>query len=139
MSIAALAFGAVLAAATAQPVKEPASADGVRHAEDLWSKATITGDVPTLEALLDPDYVSVNTSGKPRPKADILESARTFPQRYPDVKFTPLPPSSTIQVMGKAAVVRHHGETDVSVDVFYYDGARWRAWYSQHTALPKPA
>lgn len=137
-AVTILAFAAFVAGSARAAVTEPATAEGVRHAEDLWSQATIAGDVATLEALLAPDYVSVNTQAKPRPRAEILESAKTFPQRYPDVKFTPLPPTSTIQIEGRAAVVRHNGATDRSVDVFYYDGQRWRAWYSQHTALPKP-
>ncbi|HET6971846.1 MAG TPA: nuclear transport factor 2 family protein [Phenylobacterium sp.] len=137
MPLTALALSAALAAAA--PVEEPATEAGVRHAEELWTRATIAGDVATLEALLAPDYVSVNAQATPRPRAEILESAKTFPQRHPDAKFVALPPTSTIQVEGRAAVVRHNGEADRSVDVFYYDGHRWRAWYSQHTALPKPA
>jgi hypothetical protein len=137
MMLAVLALGAALAAAA--PVTEPPDADGVRHAEDLWSQATIAGDVAALEGLLAPDYVSVNAEAKPRPRAEILESAKTFLQRHPGAKAVPLPPTSTIQIEGRAAVVRHNGNAERSVDVFYYDGQRWRAWYSQHTAQPKPA
>lgn len=46
---------------------------------------------------------------------------------------TPLSPTSTIRVIGDAAIVRHHGDNDTSVDVFYFRDGRWHAWYSQHS------
>jgi hypothetical protein len=119
-------------------VFEPATAEGVRHAEELWSKATLSGDTKAIAALLDADYVSVNAAALPRPKTEILEATRTYPQRHPGASAKPFPRTSTIQVMGRAAVVRHRSEAELSVDVFYYDGQRWRAWYSQHTPRPKP-
>ena len=117
-------------AATAHP-----DADGVRAAENRWSEAFMTGDATTLDALLDPDYVSVGTAGQPRAKAEILQLSRDFAKAHPDQHARPLPSTSTIRVIGNAAVVQHHGDQDTSVDVFYFRDGRWRAWYSQHTAL----
>ena len=95
----------------------------------------MTGDAATLDALLDPDYVSVGTAGQPRAKAEILQLSRDFARAHPGQHAQPLPSTSTIRVIGDAAVVQHHGDKDTSVDVFYFRDGRWRAWYSQHTSL----
>lgn len=107
---------------------------GVREVENAWSRAFITGDAKVLDDLLDPAYVSVNASGTPRPKADIIAAASRFAQQHPDTPVQPLPPTSTISIKGDTAVVTHHGDKETSVDVFYYSQGRWHAWYSQHTA-----
>jgi hypothetical protein len=38
-----------------------------------------------------------------------------------------------IVVHGNAAIAMASSDTDTSLDVFYYEGGRWHAWYSQHT------
>jgi uncharacterized protein DUF4440 len=139
MSIMAVILAATMAGAVPGSVIEPATVEGVRHAEELWIKATVSGDTSAIDALLDPDYVSVNASGVPRPRLEVLESTRTYPQRHPGATVGPFPPTSTIQMIGRTAIVRHRGEAELSVDVFYHDGSRWRAWYSQHTPRAKPA
>lgn len=110
-------------------------ASGVREAENRWSEAFVSGDVATLDALLDADYVSVNASGQPRSKAEILVVARDYAKAHPGQHGQPLASTSTIRVAGNAAVVQHHGAQDTSVDVFYFRDGRWHAWYSQHTRL----
>jgi hypothetical protein len=117
-------------AATAVP-----DAAGVREAENRWSEAFVSGDVATLDALLDADYVSVNASGQPRTKAEILLIARNYAKAHPGQHGQPLSASSMIRVIGDAAVVQHHGDKERSVDVFYFRDGRWHAWYSQHTSL----
>ena len=124
-----LAAGTTLAAG-----KAPDEA-GVREAENQWSEAFMTGDTATLDALLDADYVSTGTNGKARRKAEILHIADTYAKAHPGEHATPLSPTSTIRVIGDAAVVQHHSSSDTSVDVFYFRGGRWHAWYSQHTKL----
>ena len=112
---------------------------GVREVEDGWSRAFVTGDAAYLEALLDPAYVSVNTQGVARPKADIIALASAYAKAHPGSSATPLPPTSTIDVKGTAALVVHHGKDGISVDVFHYTSGHWIAWYSQHTAIaPTP-
>lgn len=106
---------------------------GVRAAEDRWSEAFITGDTNTLDALLDPEYVSVNTTGHARTKAEILQLARNYAAAHPGEHAKPLASTSTIRVVGNAAVVQHHGDSDTSVDVFYFRNGHWHAWYSQHS------
>ena len=125
------ASGTCLAAV---PGADPGEA-GVRDVENGWSKAFVTGDAAYLDGLLDPAYVSVGTKGNPRTKAEIIALARGYAKEHPGTVATPMPPTSTISVKGAAAVVTHHGDSDTSVDVFYYADGRWRAWYSQHTAL----
>ena len=110
---------------------------GVREAENRWAEAFVSGDVATLDALLDAGYVSVNASGIPRAKAEILQLARDFAKAHPGQHGQPLPASSTIRIIGDAAVVQHRGSQDTSVDVFYFRDGRWHAWYSQHSALAR--
>jgi hypothetical protein len=128
-----IAFGSGPGAA-AVPGPDPGEA-GVRDVENGWSKAFVTGNTAYLDALLDPAYVSVGTKGNARAKAEIISLARGYAKDHPGTVATPLPPTSTISVKGTAAVVTHHGDSDTSVDVFYYADGRWRAWYSQHTAI----
>ena len=126
----------VLLALAAGPVRaEDADTAAGRAAENRWSEAFVSGDARALEALLAPDYVSVSATGTDRSKAEVIALAVKYAAAHPGQHADPMPASSTIQVRGDAAVVRHHGGADVSVDVFYRDGAGWRAWYSQHTAL----
>ena len=108
-------------------------ADGVRAAENRWSEAFVTGDVATLDTLLDADYVSVNATGQPRAKAEILQLAHDFAKAHPGQHGQPLATTSTIRLIGDAAVVQHRGTQETSVDVFYFRDGYWHAWYSQHT------
>lgn len=130
-------LAALLASAPAVAFASPAPHDtaGVREAENRWGEAFVSGDVATLDALLDADYVSVNASGAPRTKAEILVLARDYAKAHPGQHGQPLANSATIRVIGDAAVVQHHGAQETSVDVFYYRDGRWHAWYSQHTKL----
>jgi hypothetical protein len=129
--LAALSLPA--AAADAEHQKTPA---GVQATEDHWSEAFVTGDEAYLSALLDPAYVSVNRSGKPRPRADIIALSKKV-AAMPRQAYPKIPPH--IELRGDTAVVSFAGKDETSVDVFYWKGGAWRALYSQHTALPPPA
>jgi hypothetical protein len=118
----------------AVPGSDPGEA-GVREVENGWSKAFVTGDTGYLEALLDPAYVSVGSHGDARSKADIIALAGRYAAEHPGSQATPLPPTSKIEIKGSTAIVVHHNDTDISIDVFYYAADRWRAWYSQHTFI----
>lgn len=130
----ALACLAALAgpAAAATPIADEA---GVRRADEAWSAAFLGGDVAALDALLDADDVSVSANGESRDKAPVLALARSDAAAHPGAHADPLPPASTIRVVGDAAAVRHHADADVSVDVFHFQDGRWHAWHSQHTRL----
>lgn len=121
---------------TARAAASPDQA-GVRDAENRWSEAFMTGDAATLGTLLDDDYISVSGHGQPRPKAEIIRSATEYAKAHPGHHAQPLPPTSTIRVIGDAAVVQHHSPQATSVDVFYFRDGQWHAWYSQHTQVTK--
>ena len=110
---------------------------GVRDAENRWSEAFMTGDAATLDALLDSGYVSIGGNGQAHPKAVIIRFATEYAKAHPGQHAKPLPPTSTIRVIGNAAVVQHHSPEAASVDVFYFRDGRWHAWYSQHTQVAK--
>lgn len=109
------------------------SIEGVRAVEAHWQKAFLAGDATYLETLLDPAYVSVGHAGNVRPKAEIVALSKKIAEK----KMSPQPPAhpATIVVRDNAAVVTDSGGGDTSVDVFYYAGGRWHAWYSQHTPV----
>lgn len=109
------------------------SIDGVRAVEAHWQRAFLGGDTAYLETLLDPAYVSVGHAGTARPKAEIIALA----QKIAEKKMTPQPQAhpATIVVRDNAAIVTDSTSSDTSVDVFYYAGGRWHAWYSQHTPV----
>ena len=125
----------LLAAQAATAAEKIADEAGVRDAEDRWSEAFVSGDTATLEALLDADYVSTGATGKPRSKAQIIALASTYATAHPGEHAKPLPATSTIRVIGNAAVVQHHNASELSVDVFYFRDGQWHAWYSQHTRI----
>ena len=125
----------LLIAQTTIAAEKTADEAGVRDAENRWSEAFISGDAATLNALLDTDYVSTGATGKPRSKAEIVALAGNYAKTHPGEHANPLPATSTIRVIGNAAVVQHHNASDTSVDVFYFREGRWYAWYSQHTKI----
>lgn len=118
-----------------EPTAKGSTEAGVRDAENRWSEAFITGDAATLDALLDSDYVSTGATGKPRAKAEIIALASGYAKSHPGQHGQPLPATSTIRVIGNAAVVQHHNPGETSVDVFYFRDGQWCAWYSQHTKV----
>lgn len=125
---------AVLSSAhAAQAPETERSVDGVRTVEAHWQRAFLGGDTAYLDALLDPAYVSVGHAGNARPKAEIIALA----QKIAEKKLSPQPPEhpATIVVRDNAAIVTDSTSGDTSVDVFYYAGGRWHAWYSQHTPV----
>lgn len=131
---------ALLAPAVALAASDPEAArtvEGVRAVENHWTRAFVTGDTAYLNALLSDDYVSVNQAGRARPKAEIVALAQKIASGPNPPK--PTPSTSTIEVVGNAAISTQVAETDASVDVFYYRDGRWRAWYSQHTAVKPPS
>lgn len=136
-----IAFAAtiVLAAAGARAAPQKRDEASVRAVETGWSEAFITGDAAYLNALLDSSYVSVGATGKAHPKAEIVSMAQAYAAKNPGKHADPLPATSTIQLIGATALVRHHSVRDTSIDLFRFDKGRWRAVYSQHTAIAPAA
>jgi ketosteroid isomerase-like protein len=110
----------------------------VRAAENRWSEAFISGDAGALDALLHPDYVSVGATGKARPKAEIIAIAKAYAEKHPGEHAQPLAATSAVQLIGPTALVQHHAASEISVDLFSFEGGRWRARYSQHTPIAPP-
>ena len=110
---------------------------GIKAVEAHWVRAFLTGDEAYLSALLDTDYVSVNTKGVPRPKADIIALAKSIAAKGPQTIPAPSP-NMNVVVHGDAAIVTDAGFGQVSVDVFHYANGAWHAWYSQHTTVAPP-
>jgi hypothetical protein len=128
----------------AQRAPEPRTTAAVIADDHGWSKAEEKGDLQFLDALLMPEYRSVNSDGKWADKAAILRGAS---KRVHD-------PSSAAKVQAweathptlTSAVV--HGDLAIltfsldkgpdpkpvmSCDIFVYRDGHWRALYSQHT------
>jgi hypothetical protein len=133
-SAAGLAALLLATAAGAAPTQRQDEAS-VRAAENRWSEAFVTGDTETLNALLGADYVSVGPTGKGRPKAEILAIAKAYAGKHPGQHAEPLPDTSTIRLIGAAALVQHRSPADVSIDLFAFEHGHWVARYSQHTAV----
>jgi hypothetical protein len=131
---AAVAGLALASAAHAAPDPERSrTVAGVQAVEAHWLKAFLSGDEAYMRALFDPAYVSVNQKGVARPTADIVALSKKI-AAGPPMTLPPRPPSH-IEVHSDAAVVTSTSDADTSVDVFYWAGGRWHAWYSQHTAV----
>lgn len=130
-----IAFAAALAAAPPQRLDEAS----VRAVETGWSEAVMTGDTATLDALLAPGYVSISATGAPHDKAALLKGATNYAAQHPGQHAKPLPASSTVELIGTTALVRHHGEKETSMDLFSFQSGRWLAIYSQHTTIAPPA
>lgn len=133
-SAAGLAALLLATAAGAAPMQRLDEA-GVRAAENRWSEAFVTGDTETLDALLSADYVSVGPTGKGRSKAEILAIAKAYAGKHPGEHAQPLPDTSTVRLIGAAALVQHRSPTEVSIDLFAFERGHWVARYSQHTAV----
>jgi hypothetical protein len=132
--ILAAALFAAATAVQAAPAEHRDEAS-VRTVENRWSEAFMTGDSTFLDDLLDPAYVSVGQTGVAHAKADIIAMAKKYAAKNPGQHANPMPATSTIELMGTTALVRHHGSADVSIDLFAFESGHWRAKYSQHTAL----
>jgi hypothetical protein len=130
-ALAALLLAGAVQAAPSERLDEAS----VRAIESRWSEAFVSGDAAALDALLAADYVSVGSTGKARPKGEIIDIARTYAAKHPGEHAQPLPASSTVQLMGTTALVQHHNPSDVSIDLFEFRGGHWLARYSQHTAV----
>ena len=133
-------FTALLVPLTAQaaPIQR-LDETSVRAMETAWSEAVLTGDVAALDAMLDADYVTINAKGVTRPKQAVIDFAKDYSAKHPGGHATPLGPTSTVELIGTTALVRHHAASETSMDLLYFKGGRWRAHYSQHTTIAPPA
>lgn len=113
-----------------------------------WSKAEENGDIQYLDALLLPEYRSVNSDGKWGDKAAILRGAS---KRVHDAgnaanvqAWRATHPTLTSAVIqGDVAILTFSLDKGpdpkpvMSCDVFVYRDGHWHALYSQHTEAGK--
>ena len=125
---------AMSTAAIADTAETQPTVAGVAAVEAHWTRAFHTGDAAYLQRLLTDDYVSVNAKGVPRDRATIIALAQKDAAQPPSPTPAMPEPALMIRVQGTSAIVTSHVGGQRSVDVFYYAGGRWHAWYSQHTA-----
>src|ERR1700753_3475712 len=97
---------------------------GIKAVEAHWVKAFLTGDETYLSELLDADYVSVNTKGMPRSKADIIALAKSIAAKGPQT-IPPPSPTSKIVVHGDAAISTDTAMGKGAGDVFHYANGAW--------------
>jgi hypothetical protein len=136
-ALAAMMFAPSVAMADDVSPETQMNEAGIQAVEAHWVRAFVTGDAAYLNTLLDAGYVSVNTKGVPRPKADIIALAKSIAAKGPQT-IPPPSPNMKIAVHGDAAIVTDAGFGQVSVDVFHYANGAWHAWYSQHTSVAPP-
>lgn len=125
----------ILVAAVLAGQSLPQNTTRVVEAENAWENAEVSGDLTFLQAFLSDDYVSVSSNGRAFTKADLLAGAARYAKVHPGEVGKPMGPTSTIQLFGDTAIVRHRGHGEVGVDVLQKRDGRWTAWFSQHTAV----
>jgi hypothetical protein len=150
LSAAALGWSVVYADGV-QGAKDEESAmteAGVRAVEQHWTRAEGTGDTDFLEAMLAPDYRSVNVDGKSTPKSAIVEHAAKNKgsdkgMQEIDAYIKAHPYGEAVAMHQNSAIVTFYDpqlgpQNGVkSADIFIYVDGHWHAMYSQHSAAGK--
>lgn len=121
------------------------SATAVMAVDKHWLEAETGGDTAWLEQMLLPEYRSVNSTGVATDKAHIVAHAAA--NRGSDKEKTMVaawikahPSKQSVVLRGDTAILTfydpklgpQHGVR--SSDVFIFEGGRWHALYSQHSA-----
>lgn len=132
------AFGA-----GAQPDETAKTATAVMAVDQHWLEAEVGGDIAWLDAMLMPDYRTVNADGKVRDKAAILRSATKNRgsdkmRKQVDAWQKAHPTRQSVVLHGDIAILSFSDpETGriLSSDTFIYQDGRWHALYSQHAKV----
>ncbi len=130
--------------AMAQENPEAHTAAAVIADDSSWSKAEATGDIRYLDALLLPEYRSVNADGKWGDKGAILRgatrrvsdssaAARVQAWRSAHPSLTSAVINGDVAILTFALDKGGDPKPIMSCDVFVYRDGHWRALYSQHT------
>jgi hypothetical protein len=141
-------LGAPGRALAQQAAPEPHTAAAVIADDDGWLKAEETGDTTYLDALLLPEYRTVNLDGTWQDKTFILRGASkqagnpTFAKMVETWKATH-PTLTSVAINGDVAILTfalNKGSDPkriMSCDVFVYRDGHWHALYSQHSDAEK--
>jgi hypothetical protein len=123
---------------------EPHTQEVVVAIDNAWEKAEESGDTAYIDALLLPDYRSVNVDGSSNDKAAILALARknasSTKRATADEEWRVTHPYlMSVKIIGDTAVLTFTlNKPDsprriMSCDIFVYREGHWRALYSQHS------
>lgn len=134
-----------VARAQGQTLSEPQTEAAVTAVDNAWGHAEESGDTAYIDALLLPEYRSVNVDGSVHDKAAILASTKlnlgSTKRTAADEAWLATHPSLTsVVITGDMAVLTftlNKPDTPkrvMSSDIFVYREGRWHALYSQHTA-----
>lgn len=117
----------------------------VTAADNAWDHAEESGDTAFIDALLLPEYRSVNVDGSIHDKAAILASTKknlgsTSTAAADEAWHAAHPRLTSIVITGDIAVITftlnkpNAPKRVMSCDIFVYREGHWHALYSQHTA-----
>jgi hypothetical protein len=124
---------------------EPQTEAAVTAADKAWGHAEESGDIAYIDALLLPEYRSVNVDGSVHDKAAILASTKknlgSTKRAAADETWRAAHPHLTsVEITGDIAVLTftlNKPDTPsrvMSCDIFVYREGHWHALYSQHPA-----
>ncbi len=138
---------ALSSAAQPAPVNEAQKTTAaVLAVEHDWTQAEMHGNVAYLEALLLPQYRSVNPDGVAHPKSAILANAVKNGKSGKMARLVAAyakahPYRTLVTIQGSTAVVTFYDlkkgpqKGITSCDIFTFVGGRWHALYSQHNPV----
>jgi hypothetical protein len=124
---------------------EPRTETAIVASDKARSHAEEFGDIAYIDALLLPEYRSVNVDGSIHDKAAILGSAKkhigaTTAPAANDAWRAAHPSLTSVEINGDTAILTFTlNKPDapkrvMSCDIFVYREGHWHALYSQHTA-----
>ena len=132
-----------LGAATAQQKSAGGDEAALRAIEEKWDAASLKGDTATLGAIYADTFITTDTDGKVRTKAETLARVKSGAVKYQNAKADDL----KISVYGNAAVVNgrwkgkfvENGKTQESTerftDFFIRQNGQWRCVASQSSVI----
>jgi len=139
------AESANIARGQGQNLTEPRTEAAVTAADNAWEHAEESGDIAYIDALLLPEYRSVNVDGSFKDKAAILASVKknvgsTKRAAAYEAWYATHPYLMSVEINGDTAVLTftlNKPDTPklvMSCDIFVYREGHWHGLYSQHTA-----
>jgi ketosteroid isomerase-like protein len=115
MLVALLAFAGT-SAGYAQGDSDSDAGTKILALERAWSQAYMSRDPKTLERILDPAFVNVDSDGKMQGKAEVLAEVRT---------------STALQFLTESMTVHLHGNTAIVTGIFLIKGVDRGKPYAQ--------